>query len=265
MGNDKDNGGLGFLIGAGALGIGAAAFGVKKIHDVVVKRKAKSYPDGIIDRKYYNNAHYKIAWVLKEANNKGNGPLDIRKYLHDYRPVNDLTPRRVALTCAGINDTDCDDTYELDCNSDYVRNQLLSIAWININKEGGSSTTDSKRIKEYYAQNKNTVFNQIYEADPEIIIFGGTFWLFWDDLKRRGANIKKLDFHYFDSDCYCYVDVNNSNSPLYIETDHPSHTRKWPRDNDYSSDIVEAVRAWEEGNYELIDSWSDRHSGARRN
>lgn len=264
MSDDKKDGqNRSFLLGVTALGVGAVALGTKKIHDAVVKRNENKYTDGVIDRKYYNKANHKIAWILKEANNKGNGPLDIRKYLH-HRPVNDLTPRRIALTSAGINDPDCEDTYGLDCYSDFVKNQLLSIAWININKKGGDATTDSKKLKEYYSTNKYTVFGQLIEAAPDIIIFGGTFWLFWNDFKEKNIQLKKLDFYGFDSDCYCYIDMKDKKSPFYIEADHPSHTRKWANDNDYSSDIVEAVRAWETGSYELMDSWIDRHSGARR-
>lgn len=202
--------------------------------------------DGIIDPSFYGKNTSKVCWVLKEANNKGNGPLNIIEYLH-YLPVNDRVARRVALISASING-------EKDLNpySDKVKQQLLTIAWININKEGGGSKSSYRKIKEAFKLNESLLFSQLQAIDPEIVIFGGTFSFFWDSLVKQGCLMRKLEFTNCDFP-RCYLDKSHKYSFLFVEAYHPAYWRM--NDIEYVNYVCNAINAWKTKNWELADQW----------
>ena len=205
--------------------------------------------DGIVDYSIYGTSGYRLCWILKEANNKGNGTLNLIQYLH-YLPINDRVPRRVALTSAYINGENPDSVKTLGA-------QLLTISWININKEGGGSSSSYSKIKKAFDQNEAQLFFQIEEARPEIVIFGGTFSFFWNSLIRQGCMMRKLEF---TSETiihpYCYLDISCQYPFLFIEAYHPAYRRV--KDIDYAMYISKAVHAWETGEWKLVSQWKGK-------
>jgi len=252
---------MGFGLLFGALATGATVLATKKIKDCHRYKQEELQDeddyngnvDGIINPDCYWGSDYQIAWILKEANNKGNDTSSIRDYCGyvDFGPGggNNIAAKRIALASYGI-ENDCDDVDDVSISDDDLKQELQNIAWINVGKEGGGTSTSNARLQQLYQENKDELFAQIDYAEPSIIIFGGTFALFKNDLEERGCFLVKLAFD--DSiDCTCYMDDSDDDSPLYIDYAHPS-VRGYGI-NDYASAIVKAVRAWDKNAYELSD------------
>ncbi|MEA5028578.1 MAG: hypothetical protein VB056_06820 [Sphaerochaeta associata] len=207
--------------------------------------------DGIIDGdSYWSDDDYQIAWVLKEPY-FSDETIPIREIL-GYRPVNNRTIQRVAFATYGIHyDTYFEDIPNINQDSD-VADELQTVAWININKEGGNTTSQYWKLKQAYNNNRYLLLGQLQAYEPEIVIFGGTFNLFWHDLiGELGLTLQKLDFTDVDDACDCYVDGSDS-SVLYIEAEHPGVRSDT---GEYVDSIISAVRAWESGEYSLLDEW----------
>lgn len=202
--------------------------------------------DGIVDPLNYGKSVARVCWVLKEANNKGNGPLNIIDYLKRL-PVNDRVPRRVALAVAVINGTKILDSLE------YCKSQLLTISWININKEGGGSSSNYTKIKKAFEQNEGFLYSQIQEAMPEVVVFGGTFSFFWNSLLRRGCMMRKLEFKANMVRPRCYLDISGKYNFLFVEAYHPAYRRI--KDFEYAYYVGEAVNAWKTGKWTLVSHW----------
>jgi hypothetical protein len=245
--------GLGFLFGA--LAAGVATLATKKIKDCHRFKQEElqgeddydGNVDGIINPDRYRGSDYQIAWILKEANSKGNGTSSIRDYCGhvDLGSGDNTATKRIALASYCI-ENDYDDVDNVSISDDDLKQELQNIAWIPICKEGASDEC----LQQSYDENKNGLLEQIDDAEPSIIIFGGTFDLFKNDLEERGCSLSKLEFE--DSlDCDCYIDDDDDDSPLYIDYANPSG-REYGI-NDYASTIVKAVRAWEKDVYELPD------------
>lgn len=211
--------------------------------------------DGIIDPLFYGKNSCKVCWVLKEANNKGNGPLNIIEYLH-YFPVNDRVARRIALISANINGES-----DLNPYSDNVKKQLLTIAWININKEGGGSKSSYNNIKKYFESNESLLFSQLKAMEPEIVIFGGTFSFFWNSLVNQGCLMQKLNFTEKDVLPYCYIDASQKYPFLFVEVYHPAYLGM--KDIEYVNYVCKAIHTWKTKKWKLIDQWQPQFANSK--
>ena len=109
-----------------------------------------------------------------------------------------------------------------------VIDELKKIAYINIKKTGGTSRTDANMLQEYYNKNKDLLFEQIKEFKPDILIFGGTFKYFKEDL-----NI-------FQMNTYGSCKATNKDNQIYIAAYHPQYTIK---EEIYFNDIINAVKS----------------------
>ena len=207
--------------------------------------------DGIIDSTLYGLESCKVCWILKEANNKGNGPLNLIEYLHRL-PVNDRVPRRVALATTGIKNG-YDDLLKLDPYSIDVKSQLLNIAWVNINKQGGGSSSSYSKIKKAFEQNEDLLFSQIQDATPEIAVFGGSFSFFWNALVRQGCIMRKLVFTSETIRPRCYLDISKRYPFLFVEAYHPAY--RGMKDAEYAMYISKAVHAWKTSAWKLVKQW----------
>lgn len=89
---------------------------------------------------------------------------------------------------------------------------------------------------------------------PNIVIFGGTCSLLWNDLVGGyfSYHLQHLHFHDESLDERAYQDADDE-GPLFLEMPHPG-VRKW-RDQEYASRIIRMVRAWERGAYDLEMEW----------
>jgi hypothetical protein len=73
---------------------------------------------------------------------------------------------------------------------------LKEIAYINVKKTSGNSTTHFSTLESAYKENKTLLFGQINKINPSIIIYGGTYYLFENDIEEKGERTHegKVDF-----------------------------------------------------------------------
>lgn len=58
---------------------------------------------------------------------------------------------------------------------------LKDIAFINVKKVGGASRAKVDELREAYSKTKDLLFKQIEIVKPEVVIFGGSYFLFKND------------------------------------------------------------------------------------
>ncbi len=203
--------------------------------------------DGVVNPINYFNSNPKILWILKEPydgedefGNPNGGDMDNNKYrnalnekLNLYRPI--PTWKRIAYTSFGIiNDCLYDDmdNIVMDQNKDCsVFESIKSIAFVNIKKTPGRTSSTYSDIRDAYQISRETLLKQIQLFRPEVIIGGGTLTFFMNDLdlasfKKEGHGLK-------------YFIKNNM---LYIDASHPSYPKGEAREEEYVDEIISVYR-----------------------
>jgi hypothetical protein len=195
--------------------------------------------DGVIDHECYFNEKTKLLWVLKEANSEEsfsfiecfNDPEWLKKCGSSLASI-----RRVIYTSYGILDSENKEWKEFPWANDVLcQEKLKSIAYINIKKTSGGSTSFDPEIAAAYKENQNILKEQIDTYNPDIIIFGNTLsYIEKSDFEGlEGAEKKITDYgnHYYQT-----------NNKLYIHTWHPAVRGKGFNDKEYVMDIVNITR-----------------------
>ena len=149
-----------------------------------------AYRDGIVNRDVFNKCKKRILWILKEVNH--DGELDdwdmceiLRTEIKGEKGINpgwSNTFAPIIYSTYGIlNNLKW---HEIPyCNEKpEIIDVLNSIAYMNVKRTSGGANVDYQKLSEAYKENKNLLFNQINEINPSIIIYGGTFYLFENDL-----------------------------------------------------------------------------------
>lgn len=187
--------------------------------------------DGLTYPEKYSEARVKIMFVLKEAYDVdketkeiGSGGWDHTKLLNtdDYSVIKgNKTHRRVSeVATALLRNVQYEDSQRELITEDEKLDDFKKIAWINVGKypaPEGSKTID-RRLKDAYKCWKSVLFQQIESYNPSIIIFGGTFSLFHDDIQKQIGNCNfKGPFGKWPAE-YWEDTVNNR---LLIKTSHP--------------------------------------------
>jgi hypothetical protein len=142
------------------------------------EKRQKFVPDGIVDELKYNSSSKKVLYLLKEVNGgkNRNSNWDLRSFLKDGGRRQ--TWDNIAIWQFGINNLDHDFKWnELISNSkdeSFRKIQLEGIAVINLKKEPGGHTANSKLIWDYSWKDREFIKEQISIYKPEIIICCGT-------------------------------------------------------------------------------------------
>jgi len=225
----------------------------------LVKREFKPYLDsrlcldGIINDEEYFNTDPKILWILKEPyggieNELCDIPNELNKAPSDFiigKPTwqeisyitwsifNNFTPYN---KIPDYWDNDHDD--EIGVVADYLK----KIAFINIKKIAGGTSSKSSIIQEYYNKYKVILEKQIKEFEPNIVILGGTLKYFGDDL--YGDNLK--DSTDYNDTCHFI-----RNGQLFIDAQHPA--QRFSKEI-YANTIIDIVKRWENGNRKVVTS-----------
>lgn len=135
--------------------------------------KAEIYPnsnsfirDGIIDEEQWEKANKKILFIAKEANNNSDGDWDFRVWWKDS--INFTFSYRIGEWASGLlKDFPPFD----DINNNEARHDAIKkIAFMNINKTGGTSIANTVILKEHIDKSKEFILKQIEIINPEIII-----------------------------------------------------------------------------------------------
>lgn len=200
--------------------------------------KGTTVTDGVIDREAYFNAKPRLMFVLKEANSEDSWSYIDKFTKKDWLDrCNSLASiRRVIYTSYGILKSENKDWSDFPwSNEEECQSVLREIAFINIKKSPGGSTSNPTAIKEAYQKHRDLLKLQINTYDPDIIIFCNTMnFVELSDFKGlEGAECKISE----QNNHYYYV-----NDKLYIHAYHPSYMKF--TDEGYVMDIVNIFREW---------------------
>ncbi len=212
--------------------------------------------DGIVCSSRYNNAKYKVLWVLKEGNvdeADKNSERDIcNEFLNDQHKKDARaipTFRKIIYSTYGILNPDIS-WLNIPVANKEAYEVIKEIAYVNINKSPGGSVSNENVIRQKYQKKKNNLLKQIKDINPQIAIFGGTEQFFpEEDLKSIGWDWNSKDIFYAkakDSE-YEVLCFSNSKDRLIICPAHPAYFKV--SDKDYCTAIHNAVREWENKNF----------------
>lgn len=178
--------------------------------------------DGIVNQEIYEKTSPKILWVLKEVNTKSEqDPFDMRKHLNSkIKTKNGIEKgwektflKIIYVTNGILNNLDWNDDLKHPTPHPEVIDELKKIAYINIRKtSGGNSKSLEKNLKSHYQKSKHILLAQIKEFKPEIIIFGGTFKFFKNDVQLK---------HQMKS--YGSCNALKEDGVVYIDAYHPQY------------------------------------------
>ena len=133
---------------------------------------------------------------------------------------------KVAKVASVIFNGETEETnYKVDSS---FNNYTRKIAYININKELWYNNSTDKHVSSAYRKYKDILLAQIEIIDPGIIIFGGTFKFFYNDLndKYHLGLFKNQNIHYRGNNIKFapYVSKLNPKKFILFEVCHP---RQW--------------------------------------
>ena len=162
--------------------------------------------DGIINLEFFNKSKIKILWILKEVNDQNNNikNKDLREILQDIKTDNGIekgwvkTFAPIVYATYGIlNDVNID-SIPFHYENPNIIDVLKEIAYINVKKTSGGKSIHKSVLLHAYLNNKTKLFAQINEINPDIIIYGGTFFLFENDndFFLKNKNIKHINAYH---------------------------------------------------------------------
>lgn len=164
-----------------------------------------AFKDGIINIELYVKSKVKILWILKEVNHDGDIiDWDMSKILQEIKTENGIevgwekTFGPIVHTTYGILNQKMWNEIPYYYEKPEIVNVLKEIAYINVKKTAGDSTTHFTTLEKAYAKNKRFLFQQINDINPSIIIYGGTFYLFENEIEENVINkhIKHIDAYH---------------------------------------------------------------------
>lgn len=180
--------------------------------------------DGITDISAYLNSSPKIMWVLKEPYDEivngtpCEGGWSITKdcFTRDDSWKN-KTWQPIIYTMYGyLNGL----TYN---DMDYIRNDhsmasvLQQIAYINVGKMPALTKSPKSHMMEVYETWKDIDNQQIDSYKPDVIIFGGSFWLFKPDWEHS--------IQFIGNEAGCLDIYKRGENQLILDAYHPLQTQ----------------------------------------
>ena len=201
--------------------------------------------DGIVDIERYCKAKYRIMWILKEPYDHGDGTgggWDLRGVLKSIGGIHEMgksamTWRNVTHASWGILNDFCqwNDMADVD-DSPEMLEALKSIAFMNIRKLPGYTSSQYKVIERAYADYKGILHKQLEDYDPDVVIAGSTIYHFNDHLGLHSSGWKANGS----------VNYIERQGKLFIDAYHPAQrcsTTGVSREQ-YCNDLINTVKQW---------------------
>lgn len=203
--------------------------------------------DGVADIEGYLSSNPKIMWLLKEpwgdstpAGNIKNRLWSFSEYFGDIEneTLKDEQMWQVIIQVnyAIRNGLNWNQLEYIEDNPD-MRDELKKIAYINLSKMPGNTTSSDSHLKECYPLWKDILFEQIELYKPDIIIFGNTLPYFKEDLQITGEPLYKTTSGKWNAHTYKQED-----NRILIDAYHPSRKGGEDGSHDYVTAVVKAVR-----------------------
>lgn len=198
--------------------------------------------DGITNINRYKANETKLLWILKEPNKEN--PEEIFSHRNFHKDVSRYTKwqntyRRIIYVSYGI----INKQYKWHDIPDFKENSkienvniLEDIAIININKSGGSSTSNDSFINKVYIEKKDLLIDQINSINPDVIINASRVYSLFYDLNISSQRINKLNT--------IKTEYFKRKDRLVINTYHPNCRVKNVTDEVYVGSILKIVKNW---------------------
>ena len=206
----------------------------KKLHsDIIIRAyelttgKVGAITDGIFvtkeGKEFYTNSDTRIMWILKEPWEKGEkaGDWDLLECMNNTDNIKTISENRtwsfMAKTMYGIDTGMYYD--EMPSMNDGIIKCLKRIAYINISKLPGEARSNDFVIRQAYSAWKDILFKQIEAYSPNVIIFGGSFRFFKEDM-----GILKVVDRTIDGKTNIETHIYQNERGLYlIDAYHPAY------------------------------------------
>ncbi|OHX64320.1 hypothetical protein [Flammeovirga pacifica] len=194
--------------------------------------------DGVVNPELYLNAKFKILWILKEPHDPSGGGWSSNEAFNNLESwasqpsTGKNLLKKVNYATYGIlnNFMEWGDLPEINQKND-VWKALKNIAYINIRKLPGESSSDERVISTAYAKHKDLLLHQIDTYQPDIIIGGNTLCHFYNDLKLDEIPPVKMGERIYYP----------TKEKIFIDAYHPSYVMK---EEEYVDNIILAVKDW---------------------
>lgn len=219
------------------------------INKTIISDNIEVFPitDGIIDIDRYLKAQYKILWILKEPyddfNEKGEpigGGWGLDQAINPKQTIYEFgrekqTFKPMIYASWGILNNFClwSDMEDVEDNPTML-NALKSIAYINIKKLPGGTSSQYSKIEVAYIKNKNILLKQIEYYNPDIIIGGSTLYNFFQDLGFSKSEMTE----------YGSLNYIVRKGKIFIDAYHPAQRvgRTGVSKEQYCNDIIMVVK-----------------------
>jgi hypothetical protein len=164
-----------------------------------------AYKDGIVNSVIFSKTTPKILCILKEVNhNVDLENCNFTKILQDLKTDCGIekgferTFAPIVHLSYGIINKKTWSEVPYHYDEPDIIDILKQIAYINVKKTAGGSTIHFSSLEKAYDENKVDLFIQINEINPDIIIYGGTYYLFENDndIMLKNQNIKHISAYH---------------------------------------------------------------------
>ena len=177
-------------------------------------------PDGAVDLERYLTVRPRILWILREPNGPDPcDPWDLRQFLREelstYKSWQATYGLVVKVSHGLLNG--CKPWGDWANRARCIADCLRRVAVININKRGGGSRVNWKRLYQASLDFGEIVCQQVEALDPQIVILGGTWGILPKELETQLSDLNNNS----DSD-FASVAVEGT---TYVRAYHPSQTR----------------------------------------
>lgn len=192
----------------------------RQIHKLATQEQSP-IGDGIVNYEEYLNSSPKILWLLKESydtENDGEGGWSMaellnrenvyEKFLKKTKSKNTWYP--IIYTSYGIlKNESCYEDIPFIEDDESVILILKKIAFININKLAGKSTTNMSELRSKFQENTIILKNQIKLYNPDVIIGCKTLDMYLNllDLGKVEVKKSKLGTEYYFNENRLYIDA----------------------------------------------------------
>lgn len=194
--------------------------------------------DGLYLAEEYLASTPRVMWILKEPWEEGEkeGNWDLLACMNeDDAACKNRTWQVMAQTMCGIRE---DKEWATLPSTEYAMKYLKGIAYININKMPANKTSNNADIKEAYNIWKELLLDQISTYAPDVIIFGGTFKFFANDMGKYVKVEEAVD----NDKCYGVLYREEEKGTFLIDTKHPSYVSGKANRIDSMIDLVKICK-----------------------
>ena len=141
--------------------------------------------DGVINEKIWDRQKTKVLYILRESNgqNTEEGYFWFKEMIEKGQITKNIFKRINSMQNI-LNKTEND-------------NRLNEVAYINVNKRGGGSSVNWKRMIKYTKEYKEFIRREIEIINPEIIVCCGTYWLILNYIYDKKQKYAKPENEYY--------------------------------------------------------------------